>query len=241
MAHTLFISDLHLSESHPHTTELFLRFAREIAPQADALYILGDLFEYWAGDDDLDTAFHRQVCSALAALADHSTALYIMHGNRDFLMDEALAAACKARIIDDPLLVDLYGTTTLLSHGDSLCTEDSEYQQFRAMARTSEWKSGFLSHSLAQRKKLIEGGRTKSAQSKQDLDEHIMDVTEAAVQDLLRKYAYPRLIHGHTHRPAKHIHNMDGHSCERWVLGDWDTQANALQVSSTGIQQLTFS
>ncbi|MBU0689363.1 MAG: UDP-2,3-diacylglucosamine diphosphatase [Gammaproteobacteria bacterium] len=241
MPHTLFISDLHLSESHPQTTVQFLRFMQDVAPHAEALYILGDLFEYWAGDDDLDAPFHRQICSALASLSSNSTKLYIMHGNRDFLMDEALAKACKATLLSDPTLVELYGQPTLLSHGDTLCTGDGAYQQFRGTVRSSEWRSHFLSQPLRQRKATIEQLRTQSEQSKRNKEADIMDVTHDAVLELLRRYDFPHLIHGHTHRPNKHIYHIDGHTCERWVLGDWDTQANALQVSNTDTQYLKFS
>ncbi len=241
MPHTLFISDLHLSESHPRTTEQFLRFIQDVAPKAEALYILGDLFEYWAGDDDLDTPFHCHICNALSSLAESGTRLFIMHGNRDFLMDESLAKACKASLLPDPTLIDLYGTPTLLTHGDLLCTEDSAYQQFRATVRSPDWRSQFLAQPLSQRKAVIEQLREQSEQSKRSKKMDIMDVANAAVLDLLRRYNFPRLIHGHTHRPAKHLHHVDGHSCERWVLGDWDTQANALQVDASGIMYRQLS
>ena len=156
-------------------------------------------------------------------------------------MDEALAAACKAQLLPDPTLIDLYGQATLLTHGDILCTGDSAYQQFRATVRGTDWRSQFLSQPLRQRKAQIEQLRTKSEQSKREKAMEIMDVSNEAVLALLRHHDYPRLIHGHTHRPAKHLHHADGHTCERWVLGDWDTQANALQVDSTAIRQLKFS
>jgi UDP-2,3-diacylglucosamine hydrolase len=235
MPHTLFISDLHLSESHPRTAVQFLRFVREVAPRAEALYILGDLFEYWAGDDDLDTPFHRQICDALASLATNGPGIFIMHGNRDFLMDKGLAAACQATQLNDPTLIDLYGTPTLLSHGDALCTDDAAYQQFRTLVRSQDWRVTFLGHPLAQRKAQIEQLRQQSESSKQKKSMEIMDANEEAVKNLLRRYDYPRLIHGHTHRPAKHLHHVDGHTCERWVLGDWDTRANALRVDREGV------
>ena len=241
MPHTLFISDLHLSESHPHTTTQFLKFLQEAAPQAEALYILGDLFEYWAGDDDLDNPFHQRICSALASLSGSATRLYIMHGNRDFLMDEALAAACHAKLLPDPTLLELYGARTLLSHGDVLCTEDISYQEFRSMVRTPDWRSQFLSQPLDLRKATIEQLRTQSERSKLSKHMEIMDVANDAVLDLLHRYDFPRLIHGHTHRPAKHIHHVEGHDCERWVLGDWDTQANALKADAAGLHYLKFS
>ncbi|GAB5605430.1 UDP-2,3-diacylglucosamine diphosphatase [Sideroxyarcus sp. TK5] len=241
MPHTLFISDLHLSESHPHTAEFFLRFVQDVAPKAESLYILGDLFEYWAGDDDLDAPFHRQICGALSNLAAGRTHIFIMHGNRDFLMEEALAAACKAQLLPDPTLIDLYGQPTLLTHGDILCTGDSAYQQFRSTVRSSEWRSQFLSQPLKQRKAQIEQLRTQSERSKREKAMDIMDASNEAVYALLRHHGYPRLIHGHTHRPAKHLHHLDNHTCERWVLGDWDTQANALLVDDTTVQQLKFT
>ena len=235
MPRSLFISDLHLSEAHPHTCELFLHFLNDTAPQAEALYILGDLFEYWAGDDDLDTPFHRRICEALSRLATGGTQLFIMHGNRDFLMAHALADACHATLLADPTLIDLYGTPTLLTHGDALCTDDLAYQQFRTQVRSSDWRSNFLAQPLHQRKAQIEQLRQQSERSKQEKPMAIMDTNEEAVITLLRQHNYPRLIHGHTHRPAKHLHHLDDHTCERWVLGDWDTQPNALRVDPQNI------
>lgn len=236
MSHTLFISDLHLSSAHPHSAELFLRFARHTAPQAEALYILGDLFEYWAGDDDLDDAFHRLICDTLRSLHAHGTRIYIMHGNRDFLMSAQLAATCHATLLPDPTLLDLYGTATLLTHGDALCTDDAAYQQFRRMVRSEDWRTQFLALPLPQRKAQIEQLRAQSEQSKRVKAMDIMDASCDAVIDLLRRHHYPRLIHGHTHRPAKHLHQVDGHNCERWVLGDWDSKASALRCDSSGIR-----
>jgi UDP-2,3-diacylglucosamine hydrolase len=235
MPHSLFISDLHLSEAHPQTCEQFLHFLNDTAPQAEALYILGDLFEYWAGDDDLDTPFHRRICEALSRLATGGTQLFIMHGNRDFLMAQALADACHATLLADPTLIDLYGTPTLLTHGDALCTDDLTYQQFRTQVRSSDWRSNFLAQPLHQRKAQIEQLRQQSERSKQEKPMAIMDINEEAVKTLLRQHNYPRLIHGHTHRPAKHLHHLDGQTCERWVLGDWDTQPNALRVDPQNI------
>lgn len=223
MPHSYFISDLHLSAHHPRSTELFLKFVSETAPGADALYILGDLFEYWAGDDDLDDPYHRRICEALRDLDALGTRIFLMHGNRDFLMEEELGMACNAFFLDDPTLIDLYGTPTLLSHGDALCTEDAEYQRFREMVRGSEWQSQFLAQPLAERKAKIEELRRQSESQKRSKQMSLMDVSDAAVNALLRKHHYPRLIHGHTHLPARHLHHLDGHSCERWVLGDWDS------------------
>jgi UDP-2,3-diacylglucosamine hydrolase len=240
MSHTLFISDLHLSHGHPRSTELFLRFAAEVAPGAEALYILGDLFEYWAGDDDLSDPFHQRICGTLRDLNTNGTRIYIMHGNRDFLMHEGLACACNATLLDDPTLLDLYGTPTLITHGDALCTDDAEYQRFRDLVRNGDWQTQFLAQPLAQRKAQIAQLRMQSEAQKRSKEMSLMDVNDRAVNDLLRQHRYPRLIHGHTHRPAKHLHHLDGHSCERWVLGDWDSKANALRCDSSGISWETI-
>ncbi len=234
MSHSLFISDLHLSNDHPPSAELFLRFAEHTAPHAEALYILGDLFEYWAGDDDLDTPFHLRMTGVLRALSVQGTRIFIMHGNRDFLMSEKLATACHATLLPDPTLLDLYGTPTLITHGDMLCTDDVAYQQFRHMVRSTDWRAQFLAQPLAQRIAQIKQYRSQSEQSKRLKAMDIMNVNCDAVNDLLRQHHYPRLIHGHTHRLARHVHHLDDHTCERWVLGDWDTRANALRCDSSG-------
>jgi len=239
--HSLFISDLHLSSAQSPAAALFLNFVRDIAPQAEALYILGDLFEYWAGDDDLADPFHVSVTNDLHQLAARGTRLFIMHGNRDFLMEQRLAAACHAKPLPDPLLLDLYGTPTLLTHGDALCTDDAAYQQFRRMVRSAAWRNNFLALPLAERKAQIEGMRAQSEQSKRSKAMEIMDVNEAAVQALLRRHGYPRLIHGHTHRPARHLYQVDGHACERWVLGDWDAgRAQILRADQAGLHWQTL-
>ena len=236
MSHSLFISDLHLSHGHPRSTELFLRFAADIAPKAEALFILGDLFEYWAGDDDLDDPFHQHITGTLRELNAHGTRIFIMHGNRDFLMDEELGSACNATLLEDPTMIDLYGTPTLLTHGDTLCTDDTEYQRFRKLVRDDAWQTQFLSQPLAQRKAQIEQLRMQSESQKRSKEMALMDVNLDAVHELLRQNAYPRLIHGHTHRPAKHVHHVDGYVCKRWVLGDWDSKANALRCDQSGIR-----
>jgi UDP-2,3-diacylglucosamine hydrolase len=240
MPHTLFISDLHLSADHPHSIAAFQRFIATLAPQAEALYILGDLFEYWAGDDDRHDPFHARVISALHSLATHGIKIYSMHGNRDLLMGDELAQAAGATLLYDPTLLDLYGTPTLLSHGDTLCTDDVEYQQFRAQVHDAEFQKNFLAQPLAARKAYIEQLRQQSTTAKQRKDSAIMDVNDDAVIALLRKFDYPRLIHGHTHRPKRHEHAVDGHRCERWVLSDWDQQASALRCDARGCSVVNF-
>jgi UDP-2,3-diacylglucosamine hydrolase len=241
MPHSLFISDLHLSAAHTRSAAMFLDFASKLAPQAEALYILGDLFEYWAGDDDLSDPFHQTICNALCALHARNTAIFIMHGNRDFLMDKHLADACHATLLPDPTLLDLYGTPTLLTHGDALCTDDAAYQQFRDTVRGADWRSQFLALPLAQRKLQIEQLRAQSEAQKSIKQMALMDVNDEAVHELLRTHHYPRLIHGHTHRPASHRHVVDGHICERHVLGDWDEgQAKILRCDELGCVELTL-
>ena len=234
MPHTLFISDLHLSEDQPHITQLFLNFTRDNATKADALYILGDLFEYWAGDDDRNTPFHRQIIAAMRSVSQHGTRLFIMHGNRDFLMDEQLAQECNASILPDPTLIDLYGTPTLLTHGDAQCTDDKEYQAFRKQVREPAWRASFLAQPLAQRKAQIEQLRKMSEDQKQSKALDIMDVNLNSIAELFRNHHYPRLIHGHTHRQKQHLHEVDGKKCERWVLGDWHQTGNALLCDASG-------
>ncbi len=240
MSHTLFISDLHLSADHPHTMAAFQRFIATVAPQAGALYILGDLFEYWAGDDDLDDPFHARVIGALHGLAAQGIKVFLMHGNRDLLMGDALAQACDARLLPDPTLLDLYGTPTLVSHGDTLCTDDVEYQRFRVQVHDAAFQTNFLARPLAERKAYIEMLRRQSTSAKQSKDSAIMDVNADAVAALLREFRYPRLIHGHTHRPDRHEHSIDGHICERWVLSDWDRTPSALRCDAQGCSVLEF-
>ncbi|MBI5430271.1 MAG: UDP-2,3-diacylglucosamine diphosphatase [Nitrosomonadales bacterium] len=240
MPHSLFISDLHLSADHAHSIAAFRRFIATLAPQAEALYILGDLFEYWAGDDDRHDPFHAEVTGALHGLSALGVKVRLMHGNRDLLMGDALAKAAGADLLDDPTLLDLYGTPTLLSHGDTLCTDDVEYQQFRAQVRSPVFRQKFLARPLAERKAYIEQLRRHSDEAKRIKASEIMDVNDDAVAALLRQHRYPRLIHGHTHRPKRHEHVVDGHRCERWVLSDWDQQPTALCCDAQGCRVLSF-
>jgi UDP-2,3-diacylglucosamine hydrolase len=234
VSHTLFISDLHLCTSHPHVTKLFEQFARDIAPKADSLYILGDLFEYWIGDDDLADPFNACIAQTLRKISDGGVKLYFMHGNRDFLLGEKFANICGGKLLHDPLLIDLYGTKTLLTHGDALCTADTEYVAFRKQVREPAFQKQFLAKPLSERRATVEKMRQQSEQSKKIKSMDIMDVTESAVHDLLRQYHYPRLIHGHTHRPALHQHLVDGNNCERFVLKDWNETGGYLRCDANG-------
>ena len=241
MPHSLFISDLHLCVKQPLGTQVFLRFMQHMAPKAEALYILGDLFESWAGDDELGDPFNQKITHALRALATGGTQVFIMHGNRDFLMAEKLAAACRATLLPDPALVVLYGMPTLLTHGDMLCTDDTAYQAFRSQVHEPAWQLQFLGQPLAQRKALIEQLRARSENEKQHKSNDLMGVNDTSVSNLLREHNYPRLIHGHTHRPMHILHHLDGNTCERWVLGDWHEAGYALQCSPDGCEHLTVT
>lgn len=218
---SLFVSDLHLCPARPRTTQIFLRFLRETAPCAEALYILGDLFEYWLGDDDLSDPGHAEIIQALAHLAGSGVKVFLLHGNRDFLIGEVFAQAAGLCLLDDPSLIDLYGVPTLLMHGDTLCSDDIAYLAFRAKVRDASWQRAFLAQPLQQRQALIQQWREQSEQEKQHKSASLMDANPAAIAAILREYGQPRLIHGHTHRPAKHTHHVDGQTCERWVLPAW--------------------
>jgi len=234
MPHTLFISDLHLCPTRPAINALFARFLRDIAPQAEALYILGDFFEYWAGDDDLDAPLHRSVANQLHALAKQGTRLYLMHGNRDFLIGEKSLHAANITLLPDPTRIDLYGKPTLLMHGDTLCSDDVEYQAFRRQVREPAWQQSFLATPLDARKAQIEALRKRSEQEKSTKASEIMDTNADTVEETLRAFNYPRLIHGHTHRPALHLHTVDGNACERWVLTDWYKAGGYLRCDAAG-------
>jgi UDP-2,3-diacylglucosamine hydrolase len=210
MPETLFISDLHLAENQPETTQAFLRFARAVAPRADALYVLGDLFEYWIGDDTLAEPVHTTIVNAFANIARNGTALFFMHGNRDFLLGQTFCNACCGHLLADPTLIDLYGTPTLLMHGDTLCTDDVDYMHFRALVRDPAWQAEFLAKPLAERRSIVQGMRSQSEETKRQKPMEIMDVALPTVEATLREHDYPRLIHG-----------VDGKTCERWVLTDW--------------------
>jgi UDP-2,3-diacylglucosamine hydrolase len=232
MAHTLFISDLHLAREQPGVSAQLLRFLSHEASGAAALYILGDLFDAWLGDDALEAPdgepLARDVVTALRALHDAGTAVMLMHGNRDFLLGERFAAASGARLLDDPVVISLGDRAALLMHGDTLCTGDIAYQKFRVMARSKPFQDEFLSKTLAERRALALQYRATSEQVKRATADEIMDVTSDAVQAAFRSHAVSCLVHGHTHRPAMHVLEVDGRRCERWVLPDWDRRGGYL-------------
>jgi UDP-2,3-diacylglucosamine hydrolase len=232
---------LHLAAERPRIVDEFFRFLAGPARGAHALYVLGDLFEYWVGDDDLDDPLNTAVAQGFADLAAQETAVYFMHGNRDLLVGGDFAKRSRARLLDDPALVDVHGTQTLLMHGDTLCTDDVEYQKFRAYAHAPANQVRFLAQPVAARHAEMAALRERSESAKAGKTAEIMDVNVQAVEAALRAAGHPkRLIHGHTHRPARHVHRVDGHECERWVLADWYERGSYVRCDEGGCRSLTL-
>lgn len=221
MAYTLFISDLHLEDTRPEHLHALEKLLIEVEHECEALYVLGDLFESWIGDDD-DTPFHQAAIAAFKRFSNAGNALYFMHGNRDFLLGDAFAEACGGEMLPEGTVVDLYGTPALLMHGDSLCTQDEKYMQFRAMVREPAWQAEMLAKPLAERRMIAQMMRMQSQQSNSNKAENIMDVTPSEVVREMEEHKVQHLIHGHTHRPHVHDVSLAGGEGKRWVLGDWD-------------------
>ncbi len=236
----LFISDLHLTAERPAVTDALLRFLRLVPDTGDSLYVMGDLFEYWAGDDDLDAPAHRQVVDALGACATRGIALYWIAGNRDFLAGSGFATAARMTPLAEPFAFDLHGERTVLLHGDTLCTDDRAYQAFRSEVRTDRWKREFLARPLAQRRAEIEALRARSESEKATKAAAIMDVNPEAVSRLFADSGALRMIHGHTHRPARHHYTMCGRQVCRWVLPAWDDTPGYLRVDGEGAELVDF-
>lgn len=236
----LFISDLHLAGERPTTAVAFLAFLRGPARATESLFILGDLFEYWAGDDDADEPLHRQVARALAELASSGVQVFFVAGNRDLLIGDRFAAEGRFERLADPTLVEVAGARILVTHGDMLCTDDTAYQAYREQVRDPAWQRRFLGRPLCERKQVIQGLRQRSEAEKQGKPIAIMDVNPGAVEGLLRDFGYPTLIHGHTHRPAHHRHVVDGRRCDRWVLADWHDDAVYLRRDKDGFRPLRY-
>lgn len=233
MPASLFISDLHLSASRPDITQRFADFLRQHASQANALYILGDLFEFWPGDDILDSdPFSQHICTTLKQLTQAGTRIFVMHGNRDLLLGERFCTAAAATLLDDPCRVELGGKSICLSHGDILCTDDVEYQAFRRQVHSPAFQAMFLQKPLAERIALIESMRRQSEQAQQEKSPEIMDVNAAAVEAFFHQHDCTLLIHGHTHRPAQHELTIDGAVVQRWVLPDWYATGGGLAFAA---------
>ena len=231
MRPTLFISDVHLCESRPNITALFLRFLTETANAAKSLYILGDLFEYWIGDDQLDhDPLARKVADALHRVAESGVSIFFMHGNRDFLIGERFACEAGLNLLIDPTLIDLDGQRCLLLHGDTLCTDDVAYQAFRRQSRDPAWQADVLSKPYDERLEFAKRIREQSMSEKSLKADDIMDVSSTTVERIFRDWRYPMMIHGHTHRPAIHDHEIDGQHCMRHVLADWRDKVESLSL-----------
>jgi UDP-2,3-diacylglucosamine hydrolase len=236
----LFISDLHLTEERPEANERFISFVEGKARDAEALYILGDFFEYWVGDDDLGDPFNAVIGGLLSNLTRAGVRLYFLHGNRDFLIGERFCAATGARLLPDPSVHEVEGVKTLLVHGDTRCTGDLEYQAWRRRARDPAFQAGFLAKPLAERRQAVLEMREKSRLVVQGKTPKIMDVNEDAVREAMRSHGVRRLMHGHTHRPGRHALEVDGERCERWVLPDWYGRGGYIEVDRRGPRLVRF-
>ena len=232
---TLFISDLHLHASRPAIIECFLTFLRQQQPRAEALYILGDLFDTWIGDDHPEPVY-QPVKSALRAFVQAGTPIYLMHGNRDFLLGTGFAAETGCRLLPDPTRIDLYGISTVLMHGDSLCSDDQDYQRFRRAVRNPAWQQDILARPVQERLEMARHALELSAQSKQGKDEAVMDANPDAIRCSFEQSEADLLIHGHTHRPGIHSFTVNGKAVSRIVLGDWHETGNVLAVDRQGWQ-----
>lgn len=221
----LFVSDIHLSEAMPETTQAFLHFLNHTAKQTKQLYVLGDLFEYWAGDDDCDTSYHQAIIKAFSELTECGVQLFWIAGNRDFLVGAHFAEITGMHRLTDPSIQNISGLTLLLSHGDLLCTDDVNYMQFRNMVRQDAWQQQFLQKPLVERKAIIQGMRQASVQDQRNKTMAIMDVNQQAVDVTMKTHNAPILIHGHTHRTARH-QEANG---IRYVLPDWDCEKHGMQ------------
>ena len=241
---TLFISDLHLSEEQPELTALFLRFLDDRVQGSDALYILGDLFEVWLGDDDA-SLLNQTVIDALRTISDHGVRLFFMHGNRDFLLGADFERLTGGRLLPDPSIITVDNTPVLVMHGDMLCTDDIEYHQFRAQVRDPRWQAGFLALPLAERRRLAGQARERSRAHTREKSEEIMDVNPATMRGIMVQHGVHHLIHGHTHRPGIHYFRLDsrcdnGELARRIVLGDWGQRASALVCEDGRCELITW-
>jgi UDP-2,3-diacylglucosamine hydrolase len=232
---TLFVSDLHLDAASPAVGSQFLQFLGTRAREAEALYVLGDLFETWIGDDD-DDAYRARICAGLAELTGSGVPCYVMHGNRDFLLGAGFEAASGARLIADPLLICPYGEALLLTHGDALCTGDPAYQRLRSLVRAPRWQRRFLRLPLGVRRALAVRARSGSQRHTTQAAEYIMDVDPQAVSAALRACGVHSLVHGHTHRPGVHEFTLDGAPARRIVLGAWHEAGSCLAWDAAGFR-----
>lgn len=239
MPRTLFIADLHLCQQEPAITAGFLHFLQHEANRAEALYILGDLFEFWIGDDDPEP-LHTQIASALLQLKQQAIPVFFIHGNRDFLLGQRFASASGMTLLPEEKVVELYGHSVLIMHGDTLCTDDHNYQRFRQKVHQGWLQKLFLCLPLFMRQKIAARMRLRSSKANQHKSESIMDVNQQTVIQRMQNHRVKWLIHGHTHRPATHHLMIDNHPASRIVLGAWHTEGSMIEVDQNGIRLITF-
>lgn len=248
MSETLFIADLHLHPKQPNTLALFTAFLKGAARDLEKLYILGDLFEVWLGDDDDEPAY-QDIIKQLRRLSEAGTAIKVLQGNRDFLLGQGFSERTGCELLPESSVIDVYGTPTLIMHGDTLCTLDAAYQAFRKQVHNPEWQAQILSQPLAQRRMFAKQARQQSQMHTQSSSETIMDVTPETVINALHRYGVMNLIHGHTHRPAVHEIDILGEPARRWVVGDWQESGaivlhctpqthQLMRLSSKGLNQI---
>ena len=230
---TVFLSDIHVSDEHPEISKHLEEFLLQEESKTNAIYILGDLFEYWLGDDDPNASF-AEIKNLLKKLSDKNISIFFIHGNRDFLIGESFAVETGCHILHDPHVIDLYGKKVLISHGDIFCTDDKEYQLFRKQTRDPAWKKSILSKSLSFREEFAKKARLESSQHTSSKKNEIMDVNKDEILKMYEKYNLDIIIHGHTHRPAIHDVFFNGRNCQRIVLGDWYEQGSILKCDETG-------
>ena len=230
---TLFISDLHLDASKPEIGEQFLSFLKGEATEADALYILGDLFESWVGDDD-PNPHYGVMKGAIRNLVDAGVPVFFMHGNRDFMIGKQFAEETGVTLLDDPASIELHGEKVLLSHGDALCIDDAQYQQVRLMTRNPQWQKMMRAKPLQERIAFAENARKQSQEYNDSVGEDIMDVNQDAVVGTFRNRGVDILLHGHTHRPAIHDVDLKSRMAKRIVLGDWFEQGSVVRWDESG-------
>jgi UDP-2,3-diacylglucosamine hydrolase len=237
---TLFISDLHIDASRPAICQQFLSFLEAEAKDAEALYILGDLFESWVGDDAPDSA-QTAAIAGIRALTSNGVPCFVMHGNRDFLLSAQFCRDSGAELLSDPVVVTLYGERILVMHGDALCTDDQAYQRLRATVRDPDWQRRFLRLSVKARRALAGAARVGSQAHTAAMEYAITDVNAGSVAKVLRGSGLTTLLHGHTHRPAIHAIDVDGRPCTRIVLGDWYDQGSLLRWDQNGPELATLA
>jgi UDP-2,3-diacylglucosamine hydrolase len=230
---TLFVSDLHLESSRPEIGEQFIKFLMDEAVDADALFILGDLFESWIGDDD-PNPHYAKIKNELSALVKNGLPVFFMHGNRDFMIGDRFSMETGIQLLPDPFVASVYGQDVMLSHGDAYCTDDTQYQAIRTMTRNPEWQAMMLQKSLAERQAFAAKAREDSKAHGDSINEQISDVNLGAIEEAIRSHKVSIMLHGHTHRPAIHAHSIDGAEAKRIVLGDWYEQGSVVRWDDDG-------